>query len=138
MTHVHLLMGAEDRHTRPVVRKIGPADLVDALKRGFADFSAMPTHAVFLCLIYPIVGILLARLTLGYAILPLLFPLAAGFALLGRIPTLVCACLLLLWCVRRHRLVAPALLLCAAVYVVCSLAPWAAALATLHREYMAS
>jgi hypothetical protein len=48
-----------------------------------------------------------------------------------------CACLLLLWCVRRHRLAAPALVLCAAVYVVCSLAPWAAALATLHREYMA-
>ena len=49
-----------------------------------------------------------------------------------------CACLLLLWCVRRHRLAAPALVLCAAVYVVCSLAPWAAALATLHREYIAS
>jgi uncharacterized membrane protein len=43
----------------------------------------MPTHAVFLCLIYPIVGLLLARLTLGYEVLPLLFPLAAGFTLLG-------------------------------------------------------
>ena len=38
---------------------------------------------MFLCLIYPIVGILLARLTLGYEVLPLLFPLAAGFTLLG-------------------------------------------------------
>ena len=59
------------------------ADLKDALARGLADFSAMPTHAVFLCLIYPIVGLVLARLLLGYDILPLLFPLAAGFALLG-------------------------------------------------------
>jgi uncharacterized membrane protein len=83
MAHVHVLMGAEGPRSRPVVRKIGPGDLRDALARGIADFSAMPTHAVFLCLIYPIVGILLARLTLGYAILPLLFPLAAGFALLG-------------------------------------------------------
>jgi uncharacterized membrane protein len=83
MPHVHVLMGAEDIRTRPVVRRIGPADLKDALARGIADFSAMPTHAVFLCLIYPIVGIVLARLTLGYEILPLLFPLAAGFALIG-------------------------------------------------------
>ncbi|HJQ84230.1 MAG TPA: DUF5658 family protein [Candidatus Binatia bacterium] len=49
-----------------------------------------------------------------------------------------CACLLLLWRVRRNRLAAPALVLSATVYVVCSLAPWAAALATLHREYWAS
>ena len=46
-----------------------------------------------------------------------------------------CACLLLLWHVRRNRLAAPALVFSATVYVVCSLAPWAAALATLHREY---
>src|SRR5262249_41385186 len=44
---------------------------------------AIPTHAVFLCLIYPIVGLVLARAILGYALLPLLFPLAAGFALVG-------------------------------------------------------
>ena len=45
------------------------------------------------------------------------------------------ACLLLLWHVRRNRLAAPALVFSATVYVLCSLAPWAAALATLHREY---
>jgi uncharacterized membrane protein len=43
----------------------------------------MPTHAMFLCIIYPIVGFILARLTFGYSILPLLFPLASGFALVG-------------------------------------------------------
>ncbi|MCB1494895.1 MAG: DUF2189 domain-containing protein [Bauldia sp.] len=67
----------------PVVRKIGPADLKDALSRGLADFWAMPTHIVFLGLIYPIVGLVLARLVFGYDVLPLLFPLAAGFALIG-------------------------------------------------------
>jgi uncharacterized membrane protein len=48
-----------------------------------SDFSAMPTHAFFLCLIYPIVGLILARVSLGHDVLSLLFPLAAGFALLG-------------------------------------------------------
>ena len=83
MAHVHVLMGADTIRARPAVRTIGIADLKDALKRGIADFSAMPTHAVFLCVIYPIVGLVLARLILGYDLLPLLFPLAAGFALVG-------------------------------------------------------
>jgi hypothetical protein len=49
-----------------------------------------------------------------------------------------CLCLFLLWRVRQNRLAAPALAVSAAIYVVCSLAPWAAALATLHLEYWAS
>ncbi|MBV9523920.1 MAG: DUF2189 domain-containing protein, partial [Alphaproteobacteria bacterium] len=67
----------------PVVRRIGPADLKDALVRGVDDFRAVPTHAIFLCLIYSIVGLALGRLMFGYGMLPLLFPLVAGFALLG-------------------------------------------------------
>jgi uncharacterized membrane protein len=43
----------------------------------------MPSHAIFLCIIYPVVGIVLAQFILGYAMLPFLFPLAAGFALIG-------------------------------------------------------
>src|SRR5258708_32754355 len=58
-------------------------DLKDALARGMSDFSAMPTHVVFLCLIYPIVGLILARVSFGYDVLSLLFPVAAGFPLLG-------------------------------------------------------
>jgi uncharacterized membrane protein len=81
MAQPHLLVGASTAD--PVVRRIGPADLMDALAKGWSDFSAMPSHAVFLCVIYPIIGIVLAALTLGYALLPLLYPLAAGFALLG-------------------------------------------------------
>src|SRR6266480_6892 len=83
MAQLHVLMGADTIRARPVIRTIGLEDLKDALTRGFADFSAIPTHAVFLCLIYPIVGLVLARPILGYALLPLLFPLAAGFALVG-------------------------------------------------------
>jgi uncharacterized membrane protein len=68
---------------QPVVRKLQFADLGIALREGLNDFEAVPSHAIMLCLIYPVVGLVLARLVLGYAVLPLLFPLAAGFALIG-------------------------------------------------------
>ncbi len=67
----------------PVVRKIGPADLKDALARGLDDFRAVPTHIVFLGLVYPVVGLVLGRLAFGYGMLALLFPMVAGFALIG-------------------------------------------------------
>ena len=66
-----------------VVRKIGLSDLMDALRLGWEDFKAIPTHAVVLCVIYPVLGLVLFRLVLGYSVLPLLFPLAAGFTLIG-------------------------------------------------------
>ncbi|NEW94930.1 DUF2189 domain-containing protein [Rhodopseudomonas sp. BR0M22] len=67
----------------PAVHHISLADLGTALRQGWDDFKAVPSHAVMLVLIYPVLGLLLARLVHGYAVLPLLFPLAAGFALLG-------------------------------------------------------
>ena len=66
-----------------VVRKVRLSDLLDALRLGWEDFKAMPTHAVVLCVIYPVIGFVLFRLVLGYSVLPLLFPLAAGFTLIG-------------------------------------------------------
>ena len=83
MAQAHLLVGAPAHLTHLSIRRIGPADLKAALIKGWDDFSAMPSHALFLCLVYPIIGIVLAGLTLGYALLPLLYPLAAGFALIG-------------------------------------------------------
>ena len=83
MAHSHLISGATDAPVALAVRKIGMADIKDALRRGVDDFLAMPSHAAFLCVIYPVVALVLARLTLGYDVLPMLFPLAAGFALLG-------------------------------------------------------
>jgi len=83
MAQSHLLVGTNTELNAPVVRRISVSDLRTALVKGWDDFSSMPSHAIFLCLIYPIVGLGLAALTLGYALLPLLFPMAAGFALLG-------------------------------------------------------
>lgn len=67
----------------PKVRTIGLQDLKYALAKGLEDFRAMPTHVIFLSLIYPIAGIALWRATFGYDVVPLLYPLAAGFALIG-------------------------------------------------------
>ena len=66
-----------------VIRKIGLSDLSEALRLGWEDFKAVPSHAIILCVIYPVLGLVLFRLVLGYSVLPLLFPLAAGFTLVG-------------------------------------------------------
>lgn len=71
------------RDGEPTVRKITFADVWEALALGANDFRAMPTHYFFLCLIYPVVGLIAARLAFGYEMLPLIYPMAAGFALLG-------------------------------------------------------
>jgi uncharacterized membrane protein len=67
----------------PIIRTIGLSELHRALQRGWEDFKAVPSHAIILCIIYPVLGLMLARAVHGYSVLPLLFPLAAGFALLG-------------------------------------------------------
>jgi uncharacterized membrane protein len=69
--------------TSYVIRKIGLSDIGEALRLGWQDFKAMPSHAIILCVIYPVLGIVLFRMVLGYSVLPLLFPLAAGFTLIG-------------------------------------------------------
>src|SRR5712671_6895544 len=81
MLNLHVITGAAPAY--PIVRKIGFADLNDAVAKGIDDFWAMPTHVILLAIIYPLVGLFLARMTFGYDVVPLLFPLAAGFALIG-------------------------------------------------------
>jgi uncharacterized membrane protein len=67
----------------PVVRTIGIADLKDVLTKGIDDFRAIPTFAVFLCAIYPIVALLLFRMAFALDVVPLLYPIAGGLALVG-------------------------------------------------------
>jgi uncharacterized membrane protein len=78
-----LAQPAEDTTSNPVIRELSLNDLHEALRLGWQDFKAVPSHAIILCVIYPVLGLVLARGVLGYSVLPLLFPLAAGFALLG-------------------------------------------------------
>jgi uncharacterized membrane protein len=67
----------------PAIRRIKFADLMDALAKGFADFGAYRSDVMFLCIVYPLVGLILGQLAFGHALLPLVFPLASGFALIG-------------------------------------------------------
>lgn len=65
------------------VRQIGIADLRTALEKGLDDFRAIPTHAFFVGIIYAVLGIVIVRWSFQYSLLPLVFPMVGGFALLG-------------------------------------------------------
>ncbi|PRD44281.1 hypothetical protein C5748_06725 [Phyllobacterium phragmitis] len=83
MAHFHVIAGASETPAFPQVRRIGVSDVVAVLRQGLDDFWDKPSHYVFLCLIYPIAGLVIARWTSGANTLPLLYPLMSGFALLG-------------------------------------------------------
>lgn len=67
----------------PSVRKIDSEDLRAALRLGLADFAALRTDVMVACLIYPIVGMALIWAAFHANALPLIFPLASGFLLVG-------------------------------------------------------
>ena len=67
----------------PMVRRIHAADIGDALARGLKDFGACRTDVIFLCLIYPIAGLVISRMAAERGMVELIFPLVSGFALLG-------------------------------------------------------
>jgi uncharacterized membrane protein len=67
----------------PAVQRITNADVWQALRLGFADFEAYRSDVIFLCATYALVGLVMARIAFGADLLPLLFPLASGFAIIG-------------------------------------------------------
>ena len=71
------------RAGEPAVHRIGLADLKEAVAKGYDDFNAMPTHAIFLGIIYAVLGLILFRLAFGYDVLPLVYPILTGFLLVG-------------------------------------------------------
>jgi uncharacterized membrane protein len=85
MAHIHIYACAGESMAHPTVRKIVPADLWDSLARGYGDFTTTPTHLLLLGLIYPLACFVLAAGSFGYSLLPMLFPIGAGFALIGPI-----------------------------------------------------
>jgi len=72
----------------PTINRIRTTDVWEALLEGFRDFEAYRTDVIFLCVVYVVLGLVLARLAFGMDMLPLLFPLASGFAILGPIAAL--------------------------------------------------
>jgi uncharacterized membrane protein len=67
------------------IRKITLDDVRASLSEGVADFKAKPSHVFFLALIYPAIGVILVYAAFGYNMVPLMFPLISGFALIGPI-----------------------------------------------------
>ena len=79
----HVYFGREALSAPIDIRKIEPSDCSAALREGLDDFVAMPTHVAFLGLFYALGGIALAALSSFGNALQLVFPFAAGFALVG-------------------------------------------------------
>jgi uncharacterized membrane protein len=67
----------------PAIRQISSGDIWQSLRAGFSDFEAYRSDVIFLSVIYAVVGLVLARVAFGSELLPLLFPLASGFAIIG-------------------------------------------------------
>lgn len=88
MAVLHVYSDAEGLMPRPAVRKISTLEILDALRLGWIDFREKPSHYVFLCLLYPVAGVVLMVWSAGANMLPVMFPLASGFALLGPIAAL--------------------------------------------------
>ena len=88
MAGFHVIAGSDAHLVRPVVRKIEIADVFNALRLGISDFNRRPSHYAFVCLIYPVVGVVLAVWSTGADLVPLLYPLMSGFALLGPLAAL--------------------------------------------------
>lgn len=65
------------------VRAIGSADLQWALEQGWDDFKAKRGDLILLPFIYVVAGVLASVFAFNAALFPLIFPLAAGFALVG-------------------------------------------------------
>jgi len=82
---------AREEHFRDVqlassgigIRRIGVNDLRQALKEGYDDFNARPTHVAFLCLVYPLFALLVVLFLTRQNLLYLAFPTVAGFTFLG-------------------------------------------------------
>lgn len=76
------------RPGEPKIHKIGLKDLKDAFSKGLDDFMVMPSHAIFLIIIYPLIGLVLCGAILGSDLLPLIYPMVFGFTLIGPIAAL--------------------------------------------------
>jgi hypothetical protein len=74
MATFHVIAGASETPENPAIRKIGIGDLRQALIKGWQDFAAFPSQALFIVLIYPIVGFVLMQLAIGNATLPGAWP----------------------------------------------------------------
>ncbi|TWI35229.1 DUF2189 domain-containing protein [Paracoccus sulfuroxidans] len=80
-------MGTHDM-TRPQVNTIDMTDIRAALRAGVEDFTALRSDILFLVILYPVIGFIMAVWAFNAGQLHLLFPLVAGFPLMGPVAAL--------------------------------------------------
>lgn len=68
---------------RPRVRDIGPEQIRSALRKGLDDFMALRSDVMLAVVLYPVIGLFLAAWVIHSGEYYALFPLLAGFPLLG-------------------------------------------------------
>ena len=69
----------------PQVRDIALGDIPHVLRLGWRDFMLRPSAILYLVLIYPVIGTAVSYIALQADLVGLIYPLAAGFALVGPI-----------------------------------------------------
>lgn len=79
---------ASQLRAAPVPRRLARADVLAALDEGWRDFAAMPSHNLLLAMLYPLMGVVAARAAQGADLIEMVFPLVAGFALVGPVASL--------------------------------------------------
>lgn len=65
------------------IRTIQSSDLNSALREGYSDFLDKRGDLIFAGLLYPLIGLVAATVTLGGSLIPLFMPIVAGIGLLG-------------------------------------------------------
>lgn len=73
---------------RPKVQSLSLDDVRAALSMGWEDVLRFRSDVLALTIIYPMIGFALVFLAFQQALLPMLFPMAAGFALLGPVASI--------------------------------------------------
>ncbi|MEP5009470.1 DUF2189 domain-containing protein, partial [Roseobacter sp.] len=74
---------ASDARVSPRVHSLHMSDIAKAIKLGLADMGRSRSDVMVLVMIYPLIGLVLTLMAFNSAMIPLVFPMAAGFALLG-------------------------------------------------------
>ncbi len=72
-----------ENYAEPEIQTLSSDDLWDSLRQGFSDFTEFRSDVMFICIVYPLMGAVLAAVALHGSLVQLVFPIVSGFALLG-------------------------------------------------------
>lgn len=75
------IAGEED--VTPRIATLLMQDIGESLRRGYEDFTAARADVMMMIMLYPAIGLVLVSMAFNMSLLPAIFPLGAGFALLG-------------------------------------------------------